>query len=191
MRNMIQCGMSLFWALLPACSFAWETQLQLYRPFAETQKHPKPQVRQVLTGNCLQHSFKIKREDAWRCMAANQVYDPCFINTYGKKEHAICPGSPWFSDSLLIKLEKPFNVDGVAHEPLDMSRHYPWAIELPDGSACYAVEPGRFHEGLPVRYFCNKDKILLGDLRRCAAKWTILQKKNQAVSIIEIKEAWF
>lgn len=191
MKNMIQGGMVLFGALLPAFSFAWETQLKLYRPFAETTKHPTPQIIKVLNGYCLQHSSKITREDAWRCMAGNQVYDPCFINTYGTKKQAICPLSPWFSDSVRIKFEKPLHGDGVRHESLDMSRHYPWAVKLPDGSACYAVEPGDFYEGLPVRYFCSQDKILIGDLRRCAAKWKILQKKNQDVSIIEIKEAWF
>ncbi|KTD21651.1 hypothetical protein [Legionella londiniensis] len=182
-------GVVLFLALWTSILCAADTELRLYRPFAATDKHPKPHIEQSLMGDCSEQSFLIKREDAWRCIANHTIYDPCFVNTYGTRQIAVCPYSPWFANSIEIKVNG--SLDNKSHHALDMSEAYPWAIELADGTKCSAVGQGEAYDGLPIRYRCGENTALIGDLQRCTPTWKILKQEGRNIGISEIKQAWF
>lgn len=38
-----------------------------------------------MSGQCYEQSHIIIREDAWRCQAEGQLFDPCFVKAGSKK----------------------------------------------------------------------------------------------------------
>ncbi len=180
----------LFFAIfgtMPAV--AGDTELSLYRPLTETDTHPAVERVIKKNGQCLTQSERIKREDAWHCEAEGIVYDPCFVAPYGSHLEAICPESPWSHQGVQISVASP--LDNSNHQTLDMSRTYPWAIELTNGEKCEAVVTTKEYDGLPVRYRCEKQSELIGHVQRCNSTWKILQHAANGVDTVEIAKAWF
>ncbi len=183
---MLRRVLLIFIIMLPFHVVAEDTELKLYRPFGD---ETPVVIKETLPGQCWQQSQRIKREDAWRCVAANKVYDPCFVQQYGSHKEAVCPQSPWVGDSVQINLSAP--VDGSQNVALDMSEAYPWAIELTSGEKCEAVDNGEIYDGLQVHYLCNSQTVLIGRVQRCEAKWSILQRTASGVSNVKVARAWF
>ncbi|KTD06877.1 hypothetical protein [Legionella jamestowniensis] len=170
-------------------AFAQDTELKLYRPFGEAVQQAPVVIKEEVTGQCFQQSQRIKREDAWRCIAAGKVYDPCFVKPYGSHREAVCPQSPWEGESVKISLSSA--VDNSQHAPLNMAETYPWAIELITGEKCQAVDGGGIYDNLPIHYQCDTKAILLGRLQRCRTEWSILQRTPSGVSTALVAKAWF
>ncbi|ASQ46497.1 hypothetical protein [Legionella clemsonensis] len=173
----------------PCLAFAQDTELKLYRPFGEVVQQAPVVIKEEVTGQCFQQSQRIKREDAWRCIAAGKVYDPCFIKPYGSHTEAVCPPSPWEGRSVKINLSSA--VDNSQHTPLDMAETYPWGIELITGEKCQAVDGGGIYDNLPIHYQCDSDTVLLGHLQRCKTAWSILQRTPKGISTVLVARAWF
>jgi hypothetical protein len=178
-------------------SYASDTILRLYKPFSTNPTEKMTSAMQkVYKGQCGQQSQKISREDAWRCQYEDKVVDPCFIKAYGNHKEAFCPQSPWKgngipanNEDILIQLESP--VESLKPLDLDFSTDFPWGLELVNGKKCLAVEPGRFFDNMPIRYRCNDQSELFGNLQRCKDMWSILQVNNGVVETVEIIKAWF
>lgn len=168
---------------------AGDTVLKLYRPFGEVIEQIAPVVKNKLTGECYTQSKLIVREDAWRCQADGAVYDPCFVKQGGKSNEVVCPQSPWVSDSIKIEISMPLNNEN--HIPLDMSRAFPWAIELANGEHCQAIETNEIYDAMPVRYRCSNQNVLIGYLQRCKTVWSMLEKTPQGVVTVDFSKAWF
>ena len=180
----------LIFAILGSfCLFAEDTELKLYRPFGDSVQQAPLVIKEVISGQCWQQSQRIKREDAWRCVAEGKVYDPCFVKQFGSHTQALCPHSPWVGDSVQINLSTP--VDNSQHAQLDMSRALPWAIELTTGEKCQAIDEGGIYEGLPIRYQCDSQTVLIGHVQRCKATWSILQHRTEGLSTATVARAWF
>lgn len=178
--------------LLFFCSFlasAGDTVLKLYRPFGEATDQISPTVKNILSGECYTQSQLIIREDAWRCQAKGKIFDPCFVKMAGNKMEAICPQSPWIGDSVQINVSNPLNNEN--HLTLDMSRIFPWAIELANGDRCQAVETPESYDSMPVRYRCSNQNVLIGYLQRCKSTWSMLEKTSEGVITVELTKAWF
>ncbi|TAL63416.1 MAG: hypothetical protein EPN84_05040 [Legionella sp.] len=179
--------------LLLFCSFftfAGDTVLKLYRPYGEVVDQAPLVVKTTLTGLCTKQSQRIQREDAWRCEADGTIYDPCFVRAgalYVKD--LVCPQSPWTGDSVQIKVESPLNNQN--HKTLDMSRAFPWAIELANGERCQAVDADKVFDGMPVRYQCAENNVLIGYLQRCKTEWSMLEKTAAGVKSVSFKRVWF
>lgn len=181
-------------ASLCFCSFlasasASDTILKLYRPFGEVFDQAPPIVKKKLSGQCYEQSRVIIREDAWRCQAEGQLFDPCFVKAGGKKLEVVCPQSPWVGDSIQINVTVP--LDNENHKTLDMSRAFPWAIELVNGEYCLAINSNEQYDSMPVRYRCNNQNVLIGHLQRCKTVWSMLEKTPQGVKTVELHRAWF
>ncbi len=177
----------LIGVLFFSCSlFAEDTAIRLYRPYANT----TPVIKKAVQGNCWQQSARIKREDAWRCVADGTTYDPCFVKEHGDHKEAVCPESPWATSNINILLSAP--VDNAHHVTLDISQAYPWGVELVNGEKCLAIDQGEMHDGLVVRYRCDSHHVLFGYLQRCKTPWTMLQKQQGGnVETVVIATAWF
>lgn len=166
-----------------------DTILKLYRPYGDVENQIAPQVKKTFRGECYSQSRLIVREDAWFCMAGGKTYDPCFVKAGPNRTTALCPQSPWVADSVQIMVKLPLNNE--QNKALDMSRTYPWAIELTNGEHCQAVNSGKVYDKMPVRYKCGKKNYLVGYLQRCKAVWSILEKTPSGVVTVEISKAWF
>ncbi|WP_298627850.1 hypothetical protein [uncultured Legionella sp.] len=168
---------------------AGDTVLKLYRPFGDVVEQIAPVVINKVSGECYSQSQLIKREDAWRCQANGVVYDPCFVKTGVINNEAVCPLSPWEADS--TKIEVSTSLNNEYHIPLDMSRAFPWAIELVNGERCQAIDSNEFYDAMPVRYRCSNNNVLIGYLQRCKSVWSMLEKTPQGVVTVEFSKAWF
>jgi hypothetical protein len=182
MKYAIFCALYLFSVISIG---AQTTELLFYRPFEQ----PSEQKITRLAGECKQQSMRTIREDAWRCEAKGKMFDPCFAPMGNQENILICPHSPWNSADTEIEVPKP--LDNLASEKLDMSRNYPWALELADGKRCIAVEPGKVYDAMPIHYACNDAQYLFGTIQRCHMPWTTLQRSTSGTHTVEIKKAWF
>ncbi|WED42006.1 hypothetical protein [Legionella cardiaca] len=170
-------------------TIARDTELKLYRPFGEATQQAPIIVQKEISGQCWQQSQRIKREDAWRCIADGKVYDPCFVKQYGSRTEAICPHSPWMGASIKINLTSA--VDNSLNIELNMAEAYPWAVELTTGEKCQAVDEGGSYDGMPIHYQCDSQTVLLGHMQRCKPEWSILQRTPEGVSTALVAKAWF
>lgn len=186
MRREVVWFCAILWS---APLLAEDTELNLYRPLTEGTKNLPLTVSAKKMGECRIQSQLIKREDAWRCVAEGKIYDPCFVQRFGSHLEAVCPESPWSTQGIQITVATP--LDNSKHEALDMSRGYPWAIELSNGEKCQAIETKETYDGLPVRYSCNHESTLIGHVQRCENTWKMLHHASNGVETVQIKKAWF
>ncbi len=178
--------------MLYFCSFlavADDTVLKLYRPFGEALDQMSLTIKNKVTGECVSQSKLIVREDAWRCQVESTVYDPCFVKPVGNKIEVLCPKSPWDGESIQIAVSVPLNNE--QHVTLDMSRAYPWGIELLNGEQCQAIDVGEVYDGMPVRYRCSGQNVLMGYLQRCKTVWSMLERTPEGVRTVDFKRVWF
>jgi hypothetical protein len=179
----------LLTCLLDLPTFAGDTVLKFYRPFGEATEQASPSIKKTIEGTCSGQSKLSVREDAWRCQAGDTTFDPCFARMGTAQKKVLCPASPWSGKSVLIQVSSPLN--NAQHLPLDMSRSYPWAIELRDGNHCLAVDNTEIYDAMPIRYHCAGHTVLLGYLQRCNPQWTMLAKTGRTIVTVEISKAWF
>jgi hypothetical protein len=168
---------------------AQDTVLKLYRPYGEVSDQALPAVTRSVTGRCMGQSRVILREDAWRCKVGDVIHDPCFIKAGKNRTEAVCPQSPWVGESIQINLSRSLNNE--VNQTLDMSKAYPWALELSDGDRCLAIDTKRLYDGMPIRYYCGSKNLLVGHLQRCKNIWSMLEKTPGGVITAELVRAWF
>lgn len=167
-------------------AFADETDPTLYQPFAKTPQQKELIVAGSLKGSCKKQSDTDKREDAWQCRAFGKTYDPCFKHPFSQNNELICPKSPWSNKA--IKIVTHDQLDNSNHQELDMSKAYPWAIELTDGTHCLAKPSS---DPIQHNYKCQNKQTLSGKLMRCNPSWKITRNDNNATDMVHVKRAWF
>ncbi len=150
-------------------------------------------------GSCLSNSFSVRRADAWRCVADDQILDPCFTADDGQT--VVCgafPGtdSPGFRLKLTAALPAPVLPPGVA-APAFMMR-------LADGTLCHSASgPALALNGKPVSFNCvggspSAQIAILGDLQPGTvwrAEKAILGQSDggftiQNAQMVEIRTVW-
>ncbi len=168
---------------------AADTALKLYRPFEGNEPNSLPIITHQLNGSCSAQSQLIVREDAWRCYAEGKTFDPCFASADSKQKKVLCPSSPWSKDNVQINVSE--YLDNTTHQLLDMSKAFPWGIELSNGEQCQAIETGEHYDSMPVHYRCLNQHILFGTIQRCDPAWSMLKKDSDGVATVHLKTVWF
>lgn len=80
-------------------------------------------------GSCFTNAIGLGREDAYRCMVENQIYDPCFV--VDDEPTVICGANPATGETgFVLELTEPLP------EPDTGNLSQPWLIELADGTIC-------------------------------------------------------
>ena len=129
--------------------------------------HPEGVPTQERTGSCWSTSDVLNRGDAWRCIADNSIYDPCF-SIPGNSLAVICDTSP-LSDStgFELNLTESLPTRGTV-SPLKSA----WAFELTDGTNCIFIGGATAtFEGKRVNYSCSDGWSILGELQE-GQVWT-------------------
>jgi hypothetical protein len=98
-------------------------------------------VTQRVDGYCWTGSIASSRSDAYRCMSANSIHDPCF--TLSSREVA-CPSASEANSGIAISLTKPL--------PPSNQPNSVWRMELQSGAQCNAAT-GTTIPGYP--FFCT------------------------------------
>ena len=129
--------------------------------------HPEGVPTQERTGSCWSTSNVLNRVDAWRCIADNSIYDPCF-SIPGNSQAVICDTSP-LSDSTGFKLNLTESLPARGTvSPVKSA----WAFELADDTNCIFVGGATTaFEGKRVNYSCSDGWVILGELQE-GQVWT-------------------
>jgi hypothetical protein len=132
---------------------------------------PEPTVTNV-SGSCFTSSDVTRRDDAWRCMVGNTLYDPCFSSSLAFGI-VICP-VPWQGSGTEIHLSKPLPKSS-SHTIPSLSLQ-PWAVETVAGAFCVLSSgASTVVHGQRLNYFCGKNAAqgLWGFPSRKKQPWTI------------------
>jgi len=129
--------------------------------------HPEGVPTQERTGSCWSTSNVLNRIDAWRCIADNSIYDPCF-NIPGNSQAVICDASPLSgSTGFKLNLTESLPARGSV-SPVKSA----WAFELADGTKCIFMGGATASfEGERVNYSCSDGWVILGELQE-GQVWT-------------------
>ena len=109
-----------------------------------------PVARRV-SGHCWETSLAAPAANDYRCLAANQILDPCFVSPADHAMHKpstlACFTDPWSKAVQLHTRRLPKS------QPLKTS---PWAVVLADGKRCVAgTGTSPFVKGVGLDYWCG------------------------------------
>jgi hypothetical protein len=145
--------------------------------------HPEGVPTQERTGSCWSTSNVLNRVDAWRCIAGNSIYDPCF-SIPGNSQAVICDTRP-LSDSTGFKLNLTESLPARGTvSPVKSA----WAFELADGTNCIFMGGATAtFEGKRVNYSCSDGWFILGELQEDQV-WTA-RKVHLSSDLSSIEES--
>ena len=80
------------------------TRVRIFTPFSPTGLNSGLTVKERVNGSCMAGSLAdASRVDAWRCSAGNQMYDPCFENSFGERGLLACVQMPWTNSVTMLR----------------------------------------------------------------------------------------
>jgi hypothetical protein len=168
------------------------TSARIYRAFTSS-GGPAITVTKTVHGRCFAGSNEANRNDAWRCMSKNLIYDPCFSSSKARGI-VLCPVAAWRRSGVKIILTKGLPTN-FANKRSPSTRSTPWAMETFSGIKCSlqgmgpAISPTVFG-----RYACRNGKWLWGHPNRTTQPWTIYIAPviaTQLTTKAKIAIAWF
>ena len=151
-------------------------------------------------GKCLANSAaQPYRQDAWKCAAGNQTYDPCFT---AQENKVVCQMNPLIDSAIfLINLTEPLPEPSI---PKEIKDNWAWFIEFEDGTYCAPYTGAKPQVQTEEIYYGCKSNVkgqtivILGELNK-GVKWTarkaILLKEGQKTTIksteeLDVKTVW-
>lgn len=158
------------------------TKIAVYTPFSFGRLQSGTIIRRHMTGLCWEPSLAVGRPDAWRCMAGNEIRDPCFSGALNAREVA-CVADPFAKALDLLTLTKPLPQSFAKSG--DVSDGQPWVLRLSNGQECGFVTGATSQiAGMRLNYGCKNGGWLVGDVRRGAGVWTILYAAKADDSLV-------
>ena len=150
-------------------------------------------MQQQKEGECFSSSVADPfRQDTFRCLVKNEIYDPCFATE--NQGVVFCQLNPSIPEAFLIRLKKPLPKSSTLEFTQD---NWAWFVKLRDGTYCSPFTGTRpFFGGDKIAYYgCesnieNEQVILIGDLTK-GDIWTankavlIKEKDNWAIKFLE------
>lgn len=158
----------------PAPAATAQTTVVIFNPWASSGLRSGFIVSQKVKGSCWTHSLATERPDAWRCMAGNDIYDPCFSSSPHEGMVA-CAEGPFSKRIVLMTLTKPLtdNVKLTGELWGLRLRSAPWGLRLLSGDRCVFAEGATDAVGGErLNYACAKTGWILGVPDRSTAIWT-------------------
>lgn len=129
----------------------------------------KPDPASARPGFCFGSSLTVpNRSDAWRCSAADQLYDPCFSVD---AEVIVCGADP-SREMNGFQLELTAPLPGHDEAPSSPGSTDGWMIKLTDETICtYATGGTVVVDGKRANYACGDSRWIMGSLTR-SDQWT-------------------
>lgn len=132
-------------------------------------------VAATVKGYCWTESLTI--EGQYRCMAGNNIYDPCFDRPNAAATMVGCVANPWTTGVVEMQLTKKLPPLPMAERGLIRLAQLPWALRLSSGLGCVlGTGTNSMIDGHPMVYYCKKGVTS----KPYAAKepWTILYSRS-------------
>ena len=186
----IICAIGALGALAPSGAPASpRTTATVYHAFTASGSPALP--TRMRSGSCFTGALTIRRSDAWRCMTANTIEDPCFSSAAAPGE-VVCP-NPDLRAGVEIRLTRSLP-RRFADRGRPSTRDQPWDIELTTGQHCSFLSGATtLVGGHRLNYGCARSLGLWGSPLRSSEPWTILAGPFDATSLHErrsIAHAW-
>ena len=178
----------------PNASMTAPTSVRIIEPFAVGGGLAAGlSVQETTSGSCWEGSLADSgRSDAWRCMAGNEIMDPCFSDPSGDGNAVACLTDPWNQQVVLLDLTQPLPFDH-ANTPA-IPEADPWALELADGERCTMTTGATAAIGnLRANYACTGGGWVYGDPDRTTSTWSVLLLPNGGSSLgsVAVAVAWY
>lgn len=178
---------------MPGGSSGYVTAVRVYSPFEGTQLKKNLIVESTVSGSCWTGSIAMSgRSDAWRCMAGNDISDPCYVGQLSNGHVAVC-GGPFSSRVTIIKLTAPLS-SSDANQPTG-TRGDPSALELGDGSQCEMITGAtNAINDMRLNYGCAGDReSVYGDPDRSTSPWRVhvVTTGSSTMRLVNVRVAWF
>jgi hypothetical protein len=153
-------------------------------------------VDETLSGSCFAGSLASRRDDAWRCTVADDIYDPCFSDPTGSAGFVVCPefgDPPRMVDRIDLTGALPSAENTAAPGTRKglpfvlLARPYAGYCDLLTGTTGTV-------RGRRVRYDCGLGGSLVGTLNRRPARWTaklITEGDNPTLYTVRVRIAWY
>jgi hypothetical protein len=169
-----------------------KTSARIYRAFTSTGA-PAISVTKTVKGHCFAGSSQANRNDAWRCISKNLIYDPCFSSSKAKGI-VLCPAAAWRRSGVKITLTSGLPTKfGNRRAPSTTVR--PWAMQTVSGLRCVHEGMGPFiNANVFGSYACTNGRWLWGHPNRRTQPWTIFIAPVTAKTLTtkaRIGIAWF
>ncbi len=128
---------------------------------------PPATTAQQASGSCFTSSIAATRPDAFRCMAGNVIFDPCFT-TPATMSAVICVRNPLDPSTFTtLNLTQPL----PAPESTPAQTH-PWFLQLADQTICnFFTGATGLVNGERLTYGCSDGWSIVGDLQHDTV-WT-------------------
>jgi hypothetical protein len=166
------------------------TKTHIYEAFTASGK-AAIHITKTVHGYCYIGSLAAARDDAWRCISGNGLYDPCF-SSHKAKGIVLCVFAPWQRSGVEIKLTKRLPKP-YAGKP--STSGLPWGIETTAGLKCLFATGGTAAIGHDrANYDCTNNQWLWGSPSRKSQPWTIYIAPLTAKKLstrAKIAVAWF
>jgi hypothetical protein len=150
------------------------TRIVVYEPWTSAGLATEIAVHASIRGSCFGSSLTSNRDDAYRCISGNELYDPCFSDPYSLTEpgQVTCP-YPALDSVTIIDLTAalPTPSTGQASSP------NPWFVALTTGQQCWSAAGSAGIElgGLNSSFACTGGISLFGP-PRVGRTWTIFEQ---------------
>jgi hypothetical protein len=166
-KTLLAVMMSVALLVMSACAVPSSTQAtptptSSITPTQVIQYMPAAPSGPEQQGYCWTSSLAVARDDAWRCMVGNEIFDPCFA--VGPDKTIVCDADPATNKAgFVLKLTKPLPTPNV---PAQAKQSYQgWLVRLSDGTICsYATGATTGVNGERLNYLCSDKSGLLGNL---------------------------
>jgi len=168
------------------------TTTEVFAPWTEGDTlSPGMKVTGHLTrGSCWTSSIADSADnDAWRCMSANYIYDPCFAPPDESDVIKVaCAENPW-SGIEMLDLTKPlaFSAWGTPSG----GKSLPWIMQLANGDSCGLITGAAGGTaGMTLNYGCRSGNASTPD--KSTEPWTVeyLPNESHVISEVDVLTAW-
>ncbi|TWP38508.1 hypothetical protein [Leekyejoonella antrihumi] len=162
------------------------TVVKTFSPFNPTTGKADIPLSTTVTGYCWTGSIALVAPNAYRCMADNDIFDPCFTSAKVRGS-VICADTPWESGTRLV-LNKALPSSGNTG-----STQPGWAMRLANGSRCVALTGTiSFVDNVPMRYGCGAGGGQAGDLQQRGTHWSVdyLAPHAAALTRVDVTTVW-
>ena len=172
---------------------ATATEQLVYQPFLPGALKSDVAVERDLSGSCWEGSLTaLNRPDAWRCMAGDEILDPCFENPYPSAPLAvICaanPGKP--VTRLLLATGLPGDMRNTTVDGTSLA----WVLQLANGAFCgsFSGNAPASVAGQQITWGCDDGTNIIGGLNADTPLWTatIDSSSSSSGAIASIARMW-
>jgi hypothetical protein len=205
MRNNAPFVTRLAGGLVAACAFvfcaaspsiaAQKTTVVMYRAWTPAGKLANVRVTETVSGDCWTQSLVTSRADAYRCMAGNDIYDPCFAPKISRPRAVACAPNPFSNRVALFRLKKALPSSPDSTTQLLQPHNQPWGLRLTNGDTCvFATGATDAIKGERMNYACARsDGWIVGLPSQLTALWTAQSSDypSKGVNTVLIAEAIF